>query len=127
MEPRSAAPLRTPVMDPVALSLVVNILSIVFVGWFFVMVLQHMSRSQRAASGKDADALKAALAETEAETARLRQRLEAVEAIVTDEGFDLERDARRALTGGPLASALVFEPDEAGPEEAARPQRRRVR
>ena len=110
-------------MDSVALSIIVNILSVVFVGWFFVMVLQHLSRSQREASGKSADALKATLGETEAEVARLRQRLEAVEAIVTDEGFDLERDARRALTGAPLASTLEFSAEE----EAARPVRRRVR
>ena len=110
-------------MDSVALSFIVNLLSIVFFGWFFVMVLQHMSRSQKEARGKDADALKASLAETEAEMDRLRQRLEAIEAIVTDEGFDLERDARRALVGGPLASALEFA--DAGEER--QPMRTRVR
>ncbi|PAP75587.1 hypothetical protein [Rubrivirga marina] len=46
--------------------------------------------------GKATDHLEDELAEAKAERDRLRQRLEAVEAIVTSEGFDLEREARRA-------------------------------
>ena len=40
--------------------------------------------------------LRRALDEARAERDRLRQRIEALEAIVTDDGFDLERDARQA-------------------------------
>ena len=106
-------------MDPLLVGLI-NVLSAVFIGWFFVMVLRHMSRSQREASGKEAQALRAALDEAEAERDRLRARIEAVEAIVTSEGFDLERDARRAL-GNDLLSPLA--PEASG----AAPRRQRVR
>ena len=67
------------------------------------------------------------LADAEAERARLRRRIEALEAIVTSEGFDLEREARRAgLTddAGRIDTGLLDLP-----EPAAQPtgSRRRVR
>ena len=40
--------------------------------------------------------LEGELADAQAERDRLRRRIEALEAIVTTEGFDLEREARRA-------------------------------
>ncbi len=60
------------------------------------------------------------LAEAQAERARLRQRVEALEAIVTSEGFDLEREARAA---GLLDGDLLRDAPDAEP----RPTRRRVR
>jgi hypothetical protein len=78
--------------------------------------------------GKATDHLEDELAEAKAERDRLRQRLEAVEAIVTSEGFDLEREARRAgITGaaGRIDQALLDlpEPDDVG----SGAERRRVR
>jgi uncharacterized protein YlxW (UPF0749 family) len=55
------------------------------------------TKSKSAAALRDATAhLDDALAEAEAERDRLRQRIEALEAIVTSEGYDLEREARTA-------------------------------
>ncbi len=46
--------------------------------------------------------LEDALADARAERERLRRRVEALEAIVTSDGFDLEREARRAGLADPV-------------------------
>lgn len=46
--------------------------------------------------GRATDHLEDELADARAERDRLRRRIEALEAIVTTEGYDLEREARRA-------------------------------
>jgi phage shock protein B len=51
------------------------------------------SRSQNSELLNELDA---ELAEAEADRERLRKRIETLEAIVTGEGFDLEREARKA-------------------------------
>ena len=59
--------------------------------------------------GRATGHLEDALADARADRERLRRRVEALEAIVTSEGWDLEREARRAgLTG-------VVPGGEAGP------------
>jgi len=71
--------------------------------------------------GRATSHLEDELADATAERDRLRQRIEALEAIVTSEGFDLEREARAA---GLLDDHLLR--DDA-PEADARAVRRRVR
>ena len=58
--------------------------------------VQKMKAKTQAELGKTTAHLDEELAAAKAERDRLRKRLEAVEAIVTSEGFDLEREARRA-------------------------------
>ena len=74
--------------------------------------------------------------EAEAERARLRQRIENLEAIVTSEHYELEREARRALPrpGQELAEGggrppLAIEEHEEGEDDEVRAARlaRRVR
>ena len=67
------------------------------------MVLQHISRSQKhmasqqkEATDRDVDALRRDLDDAEATSAQLRCRIEALETIVTSDGFDLDAQARAA-------------------------------
>ena len=66
------------------------------------------------------------LKEATAERDALRRRVEVLEAIVTSDGFDLEREARRAgLAEGRIDSGLL---DAEPPDLTATPgERRRVR
>lgn len=95
--------------------------------------VQKMRTETSAELGKATGHLEDELAEAKAERDRLRQRLETVEAIVTSEGFDLEREARRAgitqaaeeIAAKRIDEALLDlpEPDDARPGA----ERRRVR
>lgn len=67
----------------------------------------------------DVDALHDDLDVAEEERAALRRRVEALEAIVTGEGFELEREARRA--------GIALDLDALPDAEPAAPQRRRTR
>jgi len=76
------------------------------------------------------------LDEAEAERARLRQRIENLEAIVTSETYELEREARRALPrpgqelaegGGPPPLAIEEHGAEDDDEARAARLARRVR
>jgi hypothetical protein len=71
----------------------------------------------------------ARLEESEAERARLRQRVENLEAIVTSEQFDLDREAQQALRASrPAAEAAPrLALDEEAGEEASAPTRDRRR
>ena len=115
-------------MDP-ALALLINVLSIVFWGGLLVMFLRHVSRSEKLfkkveeAQGEDTSSLQAAIETLEADRDRLRARLEAVEAIVTSESYDLEREARSAGIVPPLDLDAL----EAAPGTPSNSPRRRVR
>ena len=77
--------------------------------------------------GRATDHLEDELADAQAERERLRRRIEALEAIVTSEGFDLEREARRAgLTddAGRIDTGLLDLPE---PDAERVGSRRRVR
>ena len=66
------------------------------------------------------------LAEAQADRDRLRRRVEALEAIITGEGFDLEMEARRAgISDGRIDSGLL-EMDPPASDGEPR-ERRRVR
>ena len=65
------------------------------------------------------------LAEARRERDRLRERVEALEAIVTSERYDLEREARAAgITGGPGRIDAGLLDAEPAAETAAAPPRR---
>ena len=68
--------------------------------------------------------LEGELADAEHERDRLRRRIEVLEAIVTTEGFDLEREARNA---GITDAAGRIAPDLLDLDPPARDARRRVR
>lgn len=89
-------------------------------------------RSETSAQlGRATEGIERALADAQADRDRLRRRVEALEAIVTSEGYDLEREARAAgITGGAgridaglLDVAAPPEPSEAEPPA----QRQRAR
>ena len=64
--------------------------------------------------------LEDALADAEADRDRMRRRLEALEAIVTSEGYDLDREARRAgLADGRIDGALLDPVDDRAGASAA--------
>lgn len=64
----------------------------------YVKINKERTRAS-AQLGRATDHLEDELAEAKAERYRLRQRIEALEAIVTSEGYDLEREARAAGIG----------------------------
>ena len=66
------------------------------------------------------------LADAQAERDRLRQRIEALEAIVTSEGYDLEREARAAgvASGGRIDPGLLDVSAPPAAEPAPAPRRR---
>jgi len=60
------------------------------------------------------------LEEAEAERRRLAQRVEHLEAIVTDEGWELDREARAALGGGTRPPLSLPDTHDAPEAEATR-------
>jgi cell division septum initiation protein DivIVA len=71
----------------------------------YTKVVQEQNRAAERL-GQATGHLDEALAAAEAERDRLRQRVEALEAIVTSEGYDLEREARAAGITGPPAGVV---------------------
>ena len=61
----------------------------------FVKVAK-LNAETKAQLGRATEHLEDELSDAKAERDRLRERVEALEAIVTSEGFELEREARRA-------------------------------
>ena len=90
--------------------------------------LQKTKAETAAALGRATGHLEDELDEARSERDALRRRVEALEAIVTSEGYDLEREARRA---GITDAAGRIDPRlldvEAPGEERARADRRRTR
>ncbi|HLA63465.1 MAG TPA: hypothetical protein VK610_03505 [Rhodothermales bacterium] len=64
------------------------------------------------------DALLARLEDGEDERARLRARIENLEAIVTGDRYELDREARRALPTAPAAPQLTLDEEPLDSEEA---------
>ncbi|PAP75586.1 hypothetical protein [Rubrivirga marina] len=93
-------------VDPLLLALA-NVASLAFWGILLWMLVRHLTRADREARGREADALRASLAALEADRDRLTARTEAIEAIVTSEGFDLDRSAREAGLLDALGATLA--------------------
>jgi|GEM_PF-2781669 len=91
------------------------VIAVIAAGMFSEWIGLKKEQAKLGAGFADSDArLDALRAELEAEQARLRQRIEHLEAIVTDEDWDAERPRADRLDPDPLAP-----PDE--PTEAVRP------
>ncbi|MDT0630151.1 hypothetical protein [Rubrivirga litoralis] len=90
----------------------------------------QMTKSKTAAKlGRATGHLEDELADAKADRDRLLRRVEALEAIVTSEGYDLEREARAAgLAPGRIDAGLL---DDSAPPEPSEPepvvQRQRTR
>lgn len=87
-----AAHLPAAAVEPYVLALLIPIVAIL-AGTYKEVV---RTRAKAADLGDATGDLRRSLAEARADRDRLRARIEALEAIVTDDGFDLARDARRA-------------------------------
>ena len=112
-------------MDPGTLALLIPIVAILAGAYQRVTKI----KADTAASLKDATChLDDELADARADRDRLRRRVEALEAIVTSEGFDLEREARRAgiTDAAGRIDPTLLDPDDLG-TGADRPTRRRTR
>jgi hypothetical protein len=110
---------------------------VAILAWAATRIIQSGTQAgSGAARGQLEDVVKR-LEAAEAERARLRQRVENLEAIVTSEHYELEREARRALPAPPgreLAEGgsrppLALEEHDAPEDDEARAARlaRRVR
>lgn len=108
----------SPLLIPI-LALLIPIIAIVAGTYTKVAKMRAETDAQL---GRATDHLEDELADAKAERDRLRKRIEALEAIVTSEGYDLEREARAAG----IAPALDLDelPDAPSTEPGAR---RRVR
>ena len=117
-------------MSPLLIPILALLIPIVAILSGTYAKVAKMNAETSARLGRATDHLDDELADAKAERDRLRRRIEALEAIVTSEGYDLEREARAAgITGGPAASDRIDAGllDAEAPEDAVRAERRRVR
>ena len=115
-------------MDPLLIPILALLIPIVAIAAGVYQKTVQIRAEANRELGKATGHLEDALAEAAAERDRLRRRLETIEAIVTSEGFDLEREARRAgITdgGGRIDPALLDAEPPA--REAGDAERERVR
>ena len=118
----------SPLLIPL-LALLIPIVAILAGTWSKV---EKMRAGAARDLGKATGHLEDALADASADRDRLRRRVEALEAIVTSEGWDLEREAHRAgLTSGPTVAggrdAGRLDPGLLDAEPAPAPSARRPR
>ena len=117
-------------MSPFLIPIIALLIPIVAILAGTYTKVEKMKAETAAKLGRATDHLGDELADARADRDRLRRRVEALEAIVTSEGFDLEREARRAgITdaAGRIDPALLDDdPDRLG-AEADRATRRRTR
>ncbi len=93
----------SPLLIPL-LALLIPIVAILAGTWAKVEKMKASTATRLSqATGHLEDELQTARADRD----RLRQRIEALEAIVTSEGWDLEREARRAGLGGATRAGLA--------------------
>lgn len=103
-------------MSPLLIPILALLIPIVAVsGGIYLEVQKMKAKTAAALKGATGD-LEDELAAARAERERLRQRVEALEAIVTSEGYDLEREARAAGLGRVDAGLL----DAPAPDAAVR-------
>ncbi len=83
-------------MDPALIGFMPFLIPIVAILAGAFVKVAKLKAETTAQLGRATSHLEDELADAQAERDRLRRRIEALEAIVTTEGFDLEREARRA-------------------------------
>ena len=117
----------SPLLIPI-LALLIPIVAILSGTYAKIAKMKAETASQL---GRATGDLEDALAQAKAERDRLRRRLEVVEAIVTSEGYDLDREARRAglvpdgAPGGRIDGALL-DAERAVDEATVQPSRQRT-
>ncbi|MGB3543159.1 hypothetical protein [Rubrivirga sp.] len=116
-------------MDPIFIPILALLIPIVAIVAGTYQKIAKAKAEAQAQLGKATSHLEDELADAQAERDRLKTRIEALEAIVTSEGFDLEREARKAgITDrqGRVDPSLLTD-DPADLEGGTRTPRRRVR
>lgn len=86
-------------MSPLLIPILALLIPIVAVSGGIYLEVQKMKAKTAAALKGATGELEDELAAARADRDRLRQRVEALEAIVTSEGYDLDREARAAGLG----------------------------
>lgn len=104
-------------MSPLLIPLLALLIPIVAIAAGAYTKVAQMRAETDAQLGRATDHLDDELADAKAERDRLRQRVEALEAIVTSEGYDLQREARRA---GLLDPSLLDAPAPSGTSSSSR-------
>ncbi len=114
-------------MSPLLIPILALLIPIVAILAGTYQKVEKMKAETTAKLGRATDHLEDELADAQAERDRLRRRIEAIEAIVTTEGFDLEREARRAgLTADGRVDPALLDLDAPEPERP-RAERQRTR
>lgn len=95
---------------------------VAILAWAAVKIAESRAKQGSTFGGpqRDAgvDALLARLEDGEDERARLRARIENLEAIVTSDRYELDREAHQALPSAPAAPLLALDDEPLDPEEA---------
>ena len=108
-----------------------GLVAIAGIAWLaYTTYLEHLRKTgQSGGAPAGLRALEARLQALEDERDRLRARVEALEAIVTDDGFDLARDARQAGVAAPRVAldALGEAPDASEEDSPGALRRGRAR
>lgn len=115
-------------MSPLLIPILALLIPIVAILAGTYSSIAKMKAETAAKLGRATGHLEDELAEAQRERDRLRERIEALEAIVTSEGYDLEREARAAgITdrAGRIDAALLDDPTP--PAAEAPVERRRTR
>lgn len=112
-------------MSPFLIPIVALLIPIVAILAGTYLKVEKMKTDAAALPGRDG-ALDAELEQAKAERDYLFRRVEALEAIVTSDGFDVEREARRAgITGaGGRIDPTLLDPDRSAPEAESAARRR---
>ena len=105
-------------MSPLLIPILALLIPIVAIAAGTYTKIAQMRAEADARLGRATGHLEDELAEAKAERDRLRQRIEALEAIVTSEGYDLEREARKAGIGR-IDESLLDLPQPDAAEQAA--------
>ena len=113
-------------MSPLLIPILALLIPIVAILAGTFSSIAKMKAETAAKLGRATGHLEDELADARSERDRLRTRIEALEAIVTSEGYDLEREARAAgvVPAGRIDPALLDAPAPPDAERAAAPPRR---
>lgn len=109
-------------MAPVFIALMPFVVAIVAILAGVYLKVAKVNAATADRLGRATAHLEDELADAQDERERLRRRIETLEAIVTTEGYDLDREARAAGLGDRIDPGLLDADTEADPAE--RPRRR---